>query len=621
MKSWFAYLKGALSRRLPDDKLSAGQKTDRLRTNLKNLLPFFKRHWPKGALGALLVILTSLLAFPGPLITRYLIDKVILGKQLSLLLGTVLLLVALKAVGLIFGLFQQFFFTRFEQEVLFDIQQVLFDRTLRLPKSFFDAKETGYLMSRLLGDVNGLRWFFSSTLVYIFTSLLRFTGGVFFLIYLNWRLAAAVLVVLPLMFMSVHFFGRRLRILSHHGMERQAEVFQTMQESLASTSLIKAFATEKQTLKNMMVKLRALLQIGMEQNTLGSLANLAISAAPDLASLIVLVCGAYLIIQGQWTVGSLLAFQSYVGFVYGPAHFLANANFQWQNAMASLERVSALFDVVPEEQTGKGLKIEQLQGAVEFKKVSFSYNGRDLILDNISFAAKAGEHMAIVGPSGVGKTTLISLLLQFYRPQKGEILIDGFPSTAYELNSLRRRIGYVPQASTLLSGTILENLRYGDPEAGEAEVEKAARAADIHDFIIGLPDGYLARTGERGVNFSEGQKQRLAIARALVKNPDILVLDEPTSALDSQSEESIFASLPQMVRGKTLFIIAHRLSTIRQAGRILCFDDKGLVGVGSYAELQEKCPYFQALLRSQTGPPPNPAELRSPPQGGDKDCR
>ncbi len=599
MNSWFAYLKGALGRRLPDDKLASGPKKDRLRTNLKNLVPFMKHHWRKGALGAALILLTSLLAFPGPLITRFLIDKVILGKQLSLLLQVIALLAGIKIVGILFGLLQQYFFTRFEQEVLLEIQQALFDRTLRLPKSFFDSKETGYLMSRLLGDVGGLRWFFSSTLIHMFTSFIRFAGGVFFLLYLNWRLAAAVLVILPLMLVSVRFFGRKLRVLSHHGMERQAEVFQSVQESLAQTSLIKAFATEKRTLNSLMGKMRASLQVGMEQHTLGSLANLAIGFAPDLAHLIVMAAGAFLIIKGQWSVGSMLAFQSYVGFVYGPAQYLAQANFQWQNAVASLERVSALFDVVPEEHAGVGIKADRLHGEVTFEHVFFSYNGKDIVLEDISFATRAGEHMAIVGPSGVGKTTLISLLLQFYRPQKGKICIDGRTAAEYELNSLRRRIGYVPQSPTLLSGTIAENLRYGEPEASTAQIERAARVAGIHDFITSLPEGYQALVGERGVNFSEGQKQRLAIARALVKDPDIVVLDEPTSALDSQTEASIFASLPNLLRGKTLFIIAHRLSTIRQADRILCFDDKGLVGVGSHADLQDKCAYYQSMLRGQ----------------------
>ncbi len=599
MKSWFTYLKGAWTRRMPEDKIGGPQKKAKLSANLKNLIPIIRHHWKKGALGALLILLTSLLSFPGPLITRFLIDKVILGKQLSLLFGVIALLAGIKITSIVFGVLQQYLSTRFEQEVLIEIQQTLFDRTLRLPKAFFDGKETGYLMSRLLGDVGGVRWFFSSTLVHIVTSLLRFIGGIIFLVYLNWRLALAVLFVLPLMFIAVRFFGSKLRVLSHHGMERHAEVYQSVQESLSQTSLIKAFATEKRTLKSLTGKLRASLQLGMEQNVFGSLANLAIGFGPDLAHLIVLAGGAMLIIRGEWSVGSLLAFQSYVGFVFGPAQFLASANFQWQGAMASLERVSALFDVVPEEHDGIGIKTEKLRGEVEFRNVSFSYNGQDMVLEDVSFATMAGEHMAIVGPSGVGKTTLVSLLLQFYRPQKGGILIDGRPAREYELHWLRRRIGYVPQSPTLLAGTIADNLRYGDPEADEDQVEKAARAAGIHDFISSLPEGYQALVGERGVNFSEGQKQRLAIARALVKNPDIVVLDEPTSALDSQTEASIFASLPKMVQGKTLFVIAHRLSTIRQADRILCFNDKGLVGSGSHDELERTCDYFQQLLQSQ----------------------
>jgi len=585
---------------MPADKIAQTARDKKKSSEtLKNLLPIIKRHWKKGALGAALILLTSLLAFPGPMITRFLIDKVILARQLRLLLGVILVLATIKIANILLGILQSYYFTRFEQEVLLEIQQTLFDRVLRLPKAFFDGKETGYLMSRLLGDVGGVRWFFSSTIVHIFTSFVRFIGGAVFLVILNWRLALAVLVVLPLMFVAARFFGGKLRVLSHHGMERHAEVYQSVQESLSQASLIKAFATEKRTLGTLTGKLRAALQLGMEQNVFGQLANLAINFAPELASLIVLAGGAWLIIRGEWSLGSMLAFQSYVGFVYGPAQFLATANFQLQGALASLERVSALFDVVPEEGEDKGEKVERLHGDVEFRKVGFSYNGKETVLEDVTFKVRAGEHVAVVGPSGVGKTTLVSLLLQFYRPQKGGIRIDGRPAADYELRSLRRRIGYVPQSPTLLKGTIADNLRYGDPEASAADVEAAARAAGIHEFVAALPDGYEAQVGERGVNFSEGQKQRLAIARALVKDPDILILDEPTSALDSTTEASIFVSLPAIVRGKTLFVVAHRLSTIRQSGRILCFNDKGLVGDGSHQQLKKNCPYYQELLRSQ----------------------
>jgi ABC-type multidrug transport system fused ATPase/permease subunit len=331
----------------------------------------------------------------------------------------------------------------------------------------------------------------------------------------------------------------------------------------------------------------------------GLLANLSINIFPTISKAVVLISGAYLAIRGDWTLGSLLAFQAYLGNVYGPVQFLATANQQLQSALASLERVSALFGLVPEENLGSGQKVEHLSGALEFRNVSFSYNGSEDVLQELSFQVRPGECVAIVGPSGVGKTTLISLILCFYRPTRGEILFDGQPFSVYELASLRHRIGYVSQNPLLLSGTILDNLRYGNPEASDSLVMRAAQTAGIHDFIASLPEGYAAQVGEKGVNFSEGQKQRLALARALIIDPDILILDEPTSALDSLMERSIFQALPQHVRGKTLFIIAHRLSTVQDADRILLLNEMRLVATGTHRELLETSEYYRTLVLNQ----------------------
>jgi len=234
---------------------------------------------------------------------------------------------------------------------------------------------------------------------------------------------------------------------------------------------------------------------------------------------------------------------------------------------------------------------------MELREVSFSYNGRENVLDRVSFEVKAGEHLAVVGPSGVGKTTLLSLILCFYKPTSGEICFDGRSASALEVTSLRRRIGYVSQNTLLLSGTIRDNLRYGNPEAGDAEIIQASRAAEIHDFIAGLPSGYDTEIGEKGIKLSEGQKQRLSIARALVKAPDILVLDEPTSSLDARTEESILGSLPAFVRDKTLLVVSNKRSTLKYCERVLLLDANKHLLSSTHEQLMETSEYYRSLIQ------------------------
>jgi ABC-type bacteriocin/lantibiotic exporter with double-glycine peptidase domain len=547
--------------------------------------PYLRRHRRTAIIGAGLIGLSTFAGLAAPLAMRHLVDEAILGRRLGLVAGGVLLLAGCLAAEKLLRIAHELCFARFEQAVLLAVQNDLIERVLRLPKAFFDERQTGYLTRRLAEDVESLRYLVSGAVVNAAGQALRLAGGLGLVFYLEWRIAAAVVALLPLLAAGVVYLGRRVHRLSHARLESQAAAAGRIQESLADVPAIKSFAAEQRAGERIMVSLRTSFRIAFEQALVGSVSGALIQSIPGIGRLAALAAGAVLVIRGEWSLGSLLAFQAYLVHVFGPAQFLSAANHQLQRARAALERVAALFEIVPEDEGRGGLRVERLEGAIEFRNISFAYAGAVPVLEGICLRVRPGESLAIRGPSGVGKTTLLSLLLRFYQPTSGEIYFDGRPARDYETSSLRRRMGYVPQAPRLSSGSILENLRLGNPEASAGQVAAAARLAGIHDEVLSFPNGYATAVGEGGLRLSAGQNQRLALARALVADPDILILDEPTAALDADAEQTILNSLSTWRRGRTLIVVTHRPATAGLCDRIVALDGGRIVENGSPVEI------------------------------------
>jgi len=598
MKSWLLYLKNGLTRTHSQDRFAAsGTSAERTVGELcRRFIPFLVKFRNPFLFGMGLVFLTAAVSLPLPLIGRFLIDDVIMNRRLPLLAWTVLAMIGLAVAGRLLDLYQQYYFDRFNREVVLDIQSGLLDRVFHYSKTFFDRTRTGYLMNRLEEDVHGMGWFFSSAMAGVIENIFRFLGGLIFLLYLDWRLTIIVGVILPGVVIVVRYFSEKLRTLSNESMETQAIVAGNFQESLSSITLIKAFAAEGKTLQQLVGTLKSALNISIEQSTVNALANMAITSLPGIARAAVLFIGAYWVIIGHWSLGSLFAYQAYLVYVFEPTQSLATANLEMQSALASANRIANLFDIVPEENTGQGKIVTRLAGNIDFKQVCFAYDADAPILDDINFSIRAGERIAIVGASGIGKTTLISLILRFYKPTGGEIFFDSHPASDYEVGSLRERFGYVPQQNWLLAGTIMDNIIYGNPAAGASEAIEAAKNAGIHDFIATLPEGYRTAVGERGVTLSEGQKQRICIARAFVKAPDIILMDEPTSALDGRTGRSLLLSLPLMLKGKTVLIVSNHLGLLTGVDRVFLLRGNRLEAIGAHEELMSQNPYYASLV-------------------------
>ncbi|MFA6104639.1 MAG: ABC transporter ATP-binding protein, partial [Victivallaceae bacterium] len=551
------YLKSALTRRLPDSRLNKDIAYKGLPANLKYLLPSVSKHWKSGIISGIMLVLASVLSWPLPMILRYLIDNVITKKQIHLILPVVGAIVLLSLLMIIAEFLEKFFVSKFTEETVLDLREKLLNKVFSLPMSFFDKNHSGYILSRISCDVQGIKFFISGTITRLFIEAVKLIGGIIFLFYLEWRIALPVLITLPFSLLMTRFFAGRSYAVSHESCELGAELNASCLEAVGNSQLIKSYCNEKKAVKEILNKALENIHILYENTILNALSNIINRLMPSLAKILVLIVGSYWVITGHWEIGTLIAYLVYLSYVYNPVNHLSMNINQFQSARANLDRIAAIFEMTPEENSDQGRKIKKLNGDIEFKDVTFYYTEEKAVINKFSLKINHGEHWSIIGKSGIGKTTLISLIMRFYIPQKGQILFDGINASDMNVRCLRQRMGYVSQNIQLISGSIMDNLRYGNPEADIKEITRIAKKAQIHEFIESLPEKYDTVVEEGGANLSEGQKQRISLARALLKDADIIILDEPTASLDNTTENSICEMLKNYFHDKTVFIIAH----------------------------------------------------------------
>ena len=569
---------------------------DKYKPEFKLLWKPIKKYWKLGLLTLIIAVLAGLMAYPAPLIYRYLIDKVILARDIKALPLALTALVSVKLLAQLLNISMNYISSLFNRSTSLYMREDLTGRMLSLPQSFFDQNSPGYIMTRLDSDIGGASWLLSSSPLKIGENFIKLIGGLGLLYYLEWRAGLCVTIILPVFIVISSFFSRRQYTLAIHYNEESARSGEKMEESISNINTVKAIAGENAIRKKLMAHYHKIFGLDIEQHALRSVYQLAVDFFPQIAAFLLLIFGGIWIINGEWTLGSLIAAQAYMAFVFSPVRSLAHANIQYQSALAALKRISQFYAITPEYHPD-GKDIDNLKGSVTFEDVSFAYVPEHDVLKQISFKVTPGQKIALCGESGTGKSTLVSLLMRFYIPNKGKILFDGEDASIYDLKQLRRRIAYVSQEPELFTATIAENIRMNKAEASDEEITQALHTAGLEKFISTLDGGINFMLDDKGANLSIGQKKRLSLARSLISNPDILIFDEPTAELDNETTHSLIKSLSPAIKGKTTFIITHDPVISEFCDKSMFIVSGQIAGFAPHSKLAESSPGFRSLFQ------------------------
>ena len=490
--------------------------------------------------------------------------------------------------------------------LIFDLRYALYQHIQGMSHSFFDERRSGAIVARFVSDIQLAQNFVGSALTNVWMDSASLGFVVWILFVLEHRLAWVALAVIPFYVGLIRYFSPRIKAASQSVQEMLEDFSGELQEKIAGVSVVKAFNREQHEARRFYRSSRTLLDLTLHNVALSSANQAGTTLLTSVAPLIVVWAASAMILRGTLSVGTMIAFYAYLGSLYLPLQRFSELSVVVSNSLAAIERIFEFFDIRPEVAEARDARpLQGAAGRVSFLDVSFSYPSRrngHPVLSGIDLDVEPGETVAIVGRSGAGKSTLVSLIPRFYDVSEGAVCIDDIDVRRLTLASLRDHIGIVPQDSILFSGTLQENLVYGKPDATEAEVLAATRAANADEFIVQLPEGYLTIVGERGIRLSGGQRQRVAIARTFLKDPPILILDEATAALDSESENLIHDALRRLMRGRTTFIIAHRLSTVMNADRIVVIEDGTIREIGRHAELLARGGVYTQLYEEQFRP-------------------
>jgi len=575
---------------------------------MKRLLRFLRPYRLQVIIGVCLLAFTTLTQLAGPYLTKVAIDRYIANKQIHGLTIIAMLYLAVLALEFVITYVQMYLTQWIGQKVMYDIRTLIFSHLQKLPLSFFDKNPVGRLVTRTTNDVETLNEMLSSGVVTIFGDIFVLVGIVIMMLNLNWQLALVTFSVLPLIFYATFLFRSRVRESYRKIRIRIARINSYLQENISGMSTVQIFNREAKNSTRFDELNKDHLLAYLQTIRYYAIFFPAIELISAIALALILWYGGIEVVSNTLTIGVVVAFVQYSQRFFQPIRDLSEKYNIMQAAMASSERIFKLLDspeqiMVPESP----LSLPSPRGEIEFDDVSFSYNGDDYVLENVSFKIRPGEKVAVVGATGAGKTTLINLITRMYEPSKGKIYLDGVDTSRLQVRDLRERIRMVLQDVFIFSGSVKENVRLGNKNISMERVEQASKDVNAHPFVAKLPDGYSHELSERGSNISVGQKQLLSFARALAHNPEILILDEATSSVDIETEHLIQDAINKLMANRTSLIIAHRLSTIQNVDWIIVLHKGKIREMGTHEELMEKRGIYYRLYQLQYALEPAPA--------------